>query len=154
LCNTFPSQREDLVVATKISSPSTQKTTTSARICRNVLIIEDDLDTAGALGLMLLSEGYGVRHVLSRDEAVPVLNTYIYDVILMDYFMNGMEAKEFVDSVRSTPLSKFVLMTASGKIDEIAKTLDIDSCLPKPFDPNDLLKLLRSFDEGTVLKTK
>jgi DNA-binding response OmpR family regulator len=42
------------------------------------LIIEDDKDTAESLMLFLAHEGYGVRWVTSRDEALVVLESHIY----------------------------------------------------------------------------
>ena len=120
---------------------------------KNILIIEDDADTAEVLAVELLRAGYGVRKVASREDALAILDTYLYDYILMDYHMPGMKAGEFVDRARQKrPSLKVVLMTAGFDVAQHAAELGIEFCLPKPFDPVLVAQMLDqfTFDEGRL----
>jgi CheY-like chemotaxis protein len=115
-------------------------------IAKNVLVVEDDLDTANSIAVELVLAGYGVRKTVSRDEALAVLDLYLYDFILMDYHMQGMTPGDFVDKVRrKRPNSKIILMTAGGTISGHAAELGIHCCLPKPLDPLQVVSSLMEF---------
>ena len=111
-----------------------------AKTTGNVLIIEDDPDTATVIATTLIKEGYGARTVSTRDEAVKVLSRYLYDVIIMDLYMAGMGPDEFVKKAKSLyPRSKVILITAIESVDKQASRLGICQWIGKPFDPDQLL---------------
>jgi DNA-binding response OmpR family regulator len=112
-------------------------------ISSNVLLIEDDVDTAEMLSLLLLREGYGVRRSVTRDLAFAILDRYLYDVIIMDLYMPGMAAAEFIAHVRSrSPRTKFILITAADRAEQEAKALGISAWIGKPFQPEQLLEAI------------
>lgn len=93
-----------------------KRKTDSAILKRNILIIEDDQDTAETMAEFLKDEGYGVRYVTSRDDAVLALQRFLYDVVIMDYSMPGLSADRFVALARGRcPRSKFILTTAMAQ---------------------------------------
>lgn len=99
----------------------------------NVLIIEDNDDTAEMIMTSLLIEGYGVRIAKSRDEAVSQMRRNIYHVVLLDYIMDGMPAERFISIARIySPLSKIILITASARTETVAKNLGINRWIRKP----------------------
>ncbi|HEY3322712.1 MAG TPA: response regulator [Planctomycetota bacterium] len=104
-----------------------------------ILIIEDDYDTGDALVLSLARRGYGVRIVNSREAALPVLQQYHHDLILMDLRMPGMDANSFMTEVsREWPDCKVILMTADTRAEDAARALKIAQWLKKPFDLDEL----------------
>lgn len=106
----------------------------------NILIVEDDADTAEVITMILTSEGFGVRWSQFRDEAVEMVEAQHYACILMDNFMLGMTAADFVARVRhKSPQTKFILLTATDKVASEAERLGIHRWLKKPFDINELL---------------
>jgi len=109
----------------------------------NILVIEDDTATADAIGSFLRSEGFSVRCVSTRADAVPLLNSVLYDVIIMDFMMPGMSAADFmVEARRRGPTSRFVLMTASQLASHQSAKLGIGHWLSKPFELDELLKTI------------
>jgi DNA-binding NtrC family response regulator len=109
----------------------------------NILIIEDHQDTAETLVLFFANQGFGVRRAETRDEALRVLDAYIYDVIVMDNFMVGMTAEIFVkEALRRRPSTKFILITATDCVAKEAAKLGIARWIGKPFDPENLLSLV------------
>lgn len=132
---------EAIMITTEKEIPS--KRANSAILKRNVLIIEDDLDTAEMLAMTLRDEGYGVRYVCSRDEALIALSQFIYDIIIMDFSMPGLSADQFIAYARRrSPRSKFVLTTAAGQVADCALKLGITRWIGKPFTPETLINTL------------
>jgi DNA-binding response OmpR family regulator len=113
------------------------------QVTTNVLIIEDHFDTGKIIGAFLTAEGYGARVVESRNEAVAILDTYLYDFIVMDLFMPGLSAEKFIAEVRRRCRSEIILITATEYVAQQAQRLGVHSWVGKPFDPIKLLKILR-----------
>jgi len=114
----------------------------------NVLIVEDNWDTAETIWLTLAHAGYGARAVHSRDEALDVLeHRYIYDAIILDLNMPGITAAQFVKTVRQVyPRIHIILITASNEAARAAKSLGVHHWIGKPFLPDDVLECLHSMD--------
>jgi DNA-binding response OmpR family regulator len=113
--------------------------------CGRVLIIEDDLEITEFIVIALETEGFVTRSVVSRDAASKAIVAECYDHILMDLNMPGMEAREFIQNVRRlSPWSKIYLMTAGQGIAARADKLGLSHFIGKPFDPDTLLRALRS----------
>jgi len=111
----------------------------------NVLVVEDDFDSAKTLVHSLIEEGFGVRSASSREEALAVIERYIYDVIVMHYSIPGMCAEDFVLAVRRRfPQSKFILITASDQVKKRATSLGIQLWIGKPFNPEVLLQMIKN----------
>jgi CheY-like chemotaxis protein len=120
------------------------QSTVSSAGSGNLLVIEDDADTADIIRTFMSEEGYHVRCVPSRDAALEVLDAYLYNVIVMDYTMPGMGAVEFIrEARRRCPNSMFVLITAEVVAAERALTLGLSRWLGKPFTPERLLQAIR-----------
>jgi DNA-binding NtrC family response regulator len=110
----------------------------------NILIIEDDPDTAAVIATSLIKEGYGARTVENRDEALKVLNQTRYDLIVMDLYMPGMGPELFIMKVHSKyPRSKVILITATENAEKQARSFGISHSIGKPFDHDQLLAAVR-----------
>lgn len=117
------------------------------RRIRNILLIEDDADTRYILKSTLNDEGYSVRDAVDRDEAVEHLAKALYQVILMDFFMPGRSADDFIRLVQKTsPGCVIVLITAAEKAATAAASLGLKYFLGKPLDSNNLLALLERLE--------
>lgn len=107
----------------------------------NVLIIEDDQDTADLCARILMRAGYGIRWVHSRDAALVALNRGLYQFILLDYSMPGLTIEEFLH--HCLPKGNVVLMSGIVDPQKEARRLGISCYLKKPFDPAELIALIR-----------
>lgn len=121
-----------------------------------VLIVEDDVKLAQALGRILEESDYAVDMVhdgtTGRDWAV-VGN---YDAIILDVMMPGMDGYEVVREIRHANIDTPVLMlTARGSVSDKIAGLDhgADDYMTKPFSPAELMAHLRALmrRQGSVI---
>lgn len=121
-----------------------------------VLIVEDDVKLAQALGRILEESDYAVDMVhdgtTGRDWAV-VGN---YDAIILDVMMPGMDGYEVVREIRHANIDTPALMlTARGSVSDKIAGLDhgADDYMTKPFSPAELMAHLRALmrRQGSVI---
>ncbi len=112
-----------------------------------VLIVEDDADTAAQLLQRLADDGHRVEHVvdgpqgLSRAEAGP------FDVLIVDRMLPGLDGLSLVRKLRETGNNVPVLfLSALGQVDERISGLDAggDDYLTKPFAYAELVARLEA----------
>jgi DNA-binding response OmpR family regulator len=113
----------------------------------NVLIVEDDEDTAETMMKGLGNAGYGVRKVASRDAALPAMERYIYDYIILDYAMPGMSVEDFLIVCR-TNTENIILTSAVVDCQKEAVRIGLKRCLQKPFSIDELIDVMRGFSSG------
>lgn len=112
-----------------------------------VLIAEDDIRLAQALGAILEENDYHVDLVHNGADALDYGKSGIYDVIILDVMMPKMDGFEVVRELRRNGLSTPVLMlTARADIPDKIHGLDsgADDYMTKPFSPAELLAHLRA----------
>jgi CheY-like chemotaxis protein len=115
-----------------------------------VLIVEDDADTARNLALLLGVAGHKVRVAKDGLKAVAMANEQKPDVVLLDIGLPGLNGYEVAmklheDQPRQTPF--IVAVTGYGQCDDLRRVEEagIDVHILKPADPDDLLALLARF---------
>jgi len=114
---------------------------------KTILVIEDHIDTSVSICANLKMHGYYPLAAKCRDQAISFLKTFHIDIILMDFWMNGMAAGHFVEQVRKThPWVTIVVTTAQPQAETVAKLLGADAYLTKPFDPVLLIEKIRSIE--------
>jgi CheY-like chemotaxis protein len=109
-----------------------------------ILLIEDDEDIRSSVAEFLQGEGYSVAQAASVARALDVLNTSRPDAIILDYALpDATDGAEFLDrkakiaGVASIPVVVTTGYTLPARIDGAA------AVLPKPFDVDQLLELVR-----------
>lgn len=112
-----------------------------------LLIVEDEVRLADTLRQLLYRQGYtaDVCHdgVSGLDNAL----TGIYDLVVLDVMLPGMNGFQVAQKLRSANVSTPVLMlTAKSSLDDRVYGLDCgaDYYLTKPFEPEELLACVRS----------
>ena len=109
--------------------------------CR-ILIIEDDAYVREAFELTLKSSGLDAVVVTTAEEGMAVIRKDIFDVIISDYRLPGMNGVDFFTLAESfTSCATKVLISAYG-LDDIgtdAKAVGVDYFFIKPFSIQQLL---------------
>ena len=112
-----------------------------------ILVVEDDMRLAAALGHILEENGYGVDLVHDGATGLEWGESSIYDIVILDVRLPKMNGFDVVAELRRRKVTTPVLMlTARDAIPEKITGLDsgADDYMTKPFSPAELLAHLRA----------
>ncbi len=112
-----------------------------------ILLAEDEEALADAVAEILKQSHYQVDVVYRGDEGYDYAASGIYDIILLDIMLPGMDGLSVLKKLRKEGLSTpVILLTAKSEIDDIITGLDAgsDDYLPKPFSTGELLARIRA----------
>ena len=112
-----------------------------------ILVVEDDMRLAAALGHILEENGYGVDLVHDGATGLEGGESSIYDIVILDVMLPKMNGFDVVAELRRRKVTTPVLMlTARDAIPEKITGLDsgADDYMTKPFSPAELLAHLRA----------
>lgn len=107
-----------------------------------LLIAEDEKSLSDALVAILEHSHYSVDAVYNGDDALAYGVTGIYDVILLDIMMPGLDGLAVLQQLRDQHVTTPILMlTAKGEAEDRIEGLNLgaDDYLPKPFVMGELL---------------
>ena len=121
-----------------------------------VLIVEDEVRLAEALAQILKEEKYMTDVVYNGDDGYDYASSGIYDVIVLDVMLPGMDGFEIARQLRKdknkTPI---IMLTAKSSVDDKVSGLDCgaDDYMTKPFEPAELLARIRAISrrQGEVI---
>jgi DNA-binding response OmpR family regulator len=103
-----------------------------------ILIVEDDQLSRKTVGLFLSEEGYDVCQTSDGAEAISVLQTTRFDLVLADIMMPRVDGVELLVQMRRiAPETAVVLMTGYYAGD--GEMIGADGFIAKPFLFKDLL---------------
>lgn len=105
-----------------------------------VLVIDDEPAIGASTAAVLQELGYEARHATVAASVPAIVREWVPDTILQDVRMPGLHLGRFVREVRAAlPAVRIVLFSASADVQEMARTLDVDGWLEKPFRAHELL---------------
>ena len=121
-----------------------------------ILIVEDEVRLAEALGEIMKGQLYSVDIVNDGEDGYDYAMSNIYDVIVMDVMLPSMNGFDIVRKMREeknqTPV---IMLTAKDDTADKIKGLDCgaDDYLTKPFIPGELLARIRAISrrQGEVV---
>ena len=111
-----------------------------------VLVIDDDPNIGQVITQLLSDQSHEVILSYSGDDALELLKSEEFDVMIVDIFLPGKSGLEVIQAVSANyPDTKIVAMTAFGAQDDIdlkgfAERYGAITTLEKPFDNEILLK--------------
>ena len=112
-----------------------------------ILVVEDDVRLAQALGHILEENGYGVDVVHDGATGRDWAASGLYDVVILDVMLPKMDGFAVVAELRRAGVSTPVLLlTARDAVPDKITGLDsgADDYMTKPFSPAELLAHLRA----------
>jgi PAS domain S-box-containing protein len=126
--------------------PEAEKSKTSGRP-RRVLVVDDNLDTADSLGMLLERSGHEVTVVYSADKALDVAAEFQPEVVLLDIGLPEMDGYEVARRLRlDSGLKgvKLIALTGYGQNSDLqrAKEAGFDYHLVKPAGLDKIEELL------------
>jgi two-component system OmpR family response regulator len=112
-----------------------------------ILVVEDEPAVATAVAEALRSAGHAVDTVGDGTEALNWLDTYTYDLVVLDIVLPGLGGFDVCEAIRRRGNPAAVLMlTALDEVEHRVAGLDVgaDDYLAKPFAMAELLARVRA----------
>lgn len=116
-----------------------------------ILVVEDEVELAGALQRGLRREGYAVDVAYRGDDALDKLSYTIYDLVCLDLNLPGADGREVAKSIRRNEAMgddqpRILMLTARDSLEDRVDGLDegADDYLVKPFQFAELAARVRA----------
>lgn len=112
-----------------------------------IILVEDEVHLAQAVAKILEKNNYTVDLAHDGFYGLDCILSGIYDIIILDIMVPGMNGLEILKNLRSEKIAAPVLLlTAKGETEDMVKGLDLgaDDYLAKPFKTDELLARLRA----------
>lgn len=124
-----------------------------------VLVAEDDAVTSLMLQYCLEQYGYKVTVVDNGLDALELVRTGEFQLVITDWSMPKMNGIELCRQIRKRPSSSYtyiILLTTQGGTKNIVEGLEAgaDDYIPKPFQPEELLVRLRAGERLLSLESR
>jgi DNA-binding NtrC family response regulator len=120
-----------------------------------VLVVDDEKAMVLAIRGLLRKEGYHVETASSAEEAMPLVETGDFHVMITDLSLGGMTGLQLLEHARCVdPELSVVMITAYGseKVAVEAMKQGASDYLPKPFDNDELRVIVHKVMENALLK--
>ena len=123
----------------------------------SILIVDDEESVRDSLYNWFIEDGYTVECAENAKEALSILESKNFDIILADIKMPGMDGLEMNRRIKALNKEAIVIvMTAFASVDTAVQALKDGAYdyVTKPFDPDDLSHLVRNAAKQVQLKTE
>jgi PAS domain S-box-containing protein len=122
---------------------------------RRILVVDDNVDAAESIAMILQLDGYNVRCAYDGLAVLSVTREFHPDVVILDIGLPGMSGYEVARQLRDQPdFQRTLIIAVTGYGQEAdrrsSKEAGIDHHLTKPVDPSTLQNLLRGSVESST----
>jgi PAS domain S-box-containing protein len=114
---------------------------------KRVLIVDDNIDAANTLALLLQIDGHEVRAVYASRDALQLASSFKPDIVLLDIGLPEMNGYEVAQALRSLPALRairLIAITGYGQSEDLGRTqaAGFDDHLVKPVEAEELRRSL------------
>ena len=114
----------------------------------NILALDDEIGIIDSLSVVLKRNGYGFEGVTSPDDAISLVKTGKYDMLILDYLMSPINGDKVVEKIREFDNDLYILMLTGHKDMapplETIRALDIQGYCEKNDKFDQLILLVES----------
>lgn len=121
---------------------------------KKVLFCDDDEGIVDVVNIILEDKGYKVLALTNSSTIFQVIRKQKPDVILLDLWMPGLGGQDITRILKSQGDTKgipVVIISANKDTHRIAKEVGADEFLTKPFDIDDLERVVEKHANRTVV---
>jgi CheY-like chemotaxis protein len=124
-------------------------TPTDGRLAQTILVIDDSVLIRALASRILAEAGFVPMSAASGPQALALLDSYVFDLVIVDFVMPGMWGDEFIrrlrrhenPAVRATPV--LGLSGSHKDAEALFAKAGATACLPKPLHYDPLLAAVR-----------
>jgi two-component system phosphate regulon response regulator PhoB len=114
-----------------------------------ILVVDDEEDILELVTYNLAREGYLITGALTGEEALKRARSEVFDLILLDLMLPGIDGLEVTKSLKSNQKTRnipIIMLTAKGEEADIVTGLELgaDDYITKPFSPRVLTARVRA----------
>ncbi len=123
----------------------------------HILWVDDEIETLRPHKIFLERQGISVDTADHPEDALSLLKTNKYDLVLVDYRMPSIDGNEFVRRAkRIAPNIKYVLVTMVQDTDimEEAISEDVFDYIVKPVKPTQILALIKRLEKDEIYRSQ
>jgi two-component system, OmpR family, phosphate regulon response regulator OmpR len=113
---------------------------------RHLLVVDDDARLRELLRRYLAGEGFRVTTAVDAAEARAKLQSFAFDLLIVDVMMPGEDGYDFTKSLRAASSIPILLLTAMAEPRNRVAGLErgADDYVVKPFEPRELVLRIRN----------
>ena len=123
----------------------------------SLLIVDDEESVRDSLYNWFIEDGFQVKCAENAKEALTMIESGNYDIILADIKMPGMDGLEMHRRIKLlNPEAIVIIMTAFASVETAVQALKDGAYdyITKPFDPDDLSHLIRNAAKQIEMKAE
>jgi len=120
-----------------------------------ILVVDDELSMREFLSILLDREGYDVTVAGSADEALRLMETALFDLVLSDVNMPGLSGIELLARIKEkTPETAVLMLTAFSAAEQAVEAMKLGAYdyVCKPFKNEEIKQLVKNALEKQGLK--
>lgn len=113
---------------------------------KKILVVDDDKDILDAIQIILESEGYTVSTIPKGNETYQAIDEFRPDIILLDVLMSGSDGRTICKNLKKDSKKNHIpviMLSAHPTIAKEAFVYGANDFLAKPFETEDLLKIIK-----------
>lgn len=113
---------------------------------KKILYVEDNLDTAEAVRIILTNAGFNIKTASCGKDALRIAKES-FDLFLLDIMLPDMSGWDIFETLKKKVNAKFaflsVIPVSNERIEELKKA-GISDYITKPFEKDDLIRRIKS----------
>jgi CheY-like chemotaxis protein len=120
-----------------------------------VLIVEDNIDIACSLQIMLSHAGHEVESIYNGEEVYARVFGFDPDVLVLDIFLSGSDGQKIAKALKNSERTKdlpIIMISAHPNGAKIAQESGADLFLAKPFSSEKLLESINKAFSKKLMK--
>jgi len=120
--------------------------TSTGQKALNILIVEDDEDTAEVISTLLEDVGYNTDAVDRGRDALTTISAQTPDLVLLDLNLPDINGIDILHNVRAYSFLPMIVLSGYGKDRERVLALEAgaDDFMAKPFSPEELIARVKA----------
>lgn len=111
-----------------------------------ILVVDDEWNMRNLLKIYLSSENYQIDEATNGMEAIDLVCTHRYDLVILDIMMPEIDGWQVCKSIREFKDIPILMLTARDDVKDRVKGLNLgaDDYLVKPFAPEELVARVKA----------